>query len=205
MPPVVVAPRHLRIGIDQFEPNIVGWIATAIGVATRANPGNLGLGVLFGGAGAADPDTALVEAWFGDLDQAQVTTLRDNLTLMRTVLTHPQASVRIVDAPMIPHDRAYYAQVRGQYNALRPVLSIEVADQWPGANLDTKVNTLFHELSHRILGTVDLGPADGYPQMMYGVANAQHLATAAPDDALRNAENYGYFVALSNGLVNQAP
>lgn len=200
---MVYAPRHLMAGTELFANHITPWITRARNFANQANPGNVGLGVLFGGA--PDNATALVEDWFGILDANQQATLVANLALMRTVLLHPQASVRIIDAPMIHGDRDYYAQVRGRYNARMPRLSVEVADEWRAANLDTKVNSLFHELSHRILGTLDVGPTEGYPEDMYGLDNAQHLAANAPDDALRNAENYGYFIALCNGYVNQAP
>ncbi|MBT9560871.1 MAG: hypothetical protein IV100_32905 [Myxococcales bacterium] len=205
--PKIVAAKHLQADVQAFQAHILTWIGRARGCAMQANINNFahnGLGILFGGP-PAGPSTQLVEEWFGALDGQQITLLRGNLTLMRNVLAHPQATVRIVDAPMIFGDRAYYAQVRGRYNPMMPRLSVEVADQWASCNTDTRVNTLFHELSHRILATVDLGPTQGYPEMMYGIGNAHHLADNAPQDALRNAENYGYFIALANGFVNQAP
>jgi hypothetical protein len=198
----VVVPNHLKSGTETFADNILIWITRSITVANRAKPGVAVLGNLFGGA--ADTDTGLVEDWFGELNTVQHTTLKNNLGTMKAVLANSQTSVRIVDAPNIQGDTDYYAQVRGRYNPKMPKLSVEVADEWKTANLDTKVNTLFHELSHRILGTLDLGPQQGYTKVMYGVANAQSLAKNNLDDALRNAENYGYFIALCNGFTNQA-
>lgn len=197
--PTIYAPRHLRAGIEAFEANVVGWINRSCTYANRTT-------LRTGAPVVPTRETLLVEEWFGEMTAVQLNTLRANLTHIRTVLTNPNTSIRIVDAPAIADDRGFYAQVRvPYYNPLRPNLSIEVADAWMNSNVDTKVNTFFHELSHRILGTLDVGVDEGYLETMYGIANAQSLAAYNPNDALRNAENYGYFIALCNGFVNQAP
>ena len=53
----------------------------------------------------------------------------------------------------------------------------------------SKLNTVLHELSHAILGTVD-APAGG----CYGAQNARQLATNNSAAAKLNAENWGIFI-----------
>ena len=193
---MVVAPKHLRADTEWLAANIAQWINRAVDGVAQARRGTV-----LGANNLASPDlyVRLVQIWFGDLDAEQFATLARNLTQMRDVLQHPQSSICLVDAPS-NDSQGFYAQVRGGFNPLRPRLTIEVADLWRGAGKDDKAQTLFHELSHRILGTDELGRAEGYPATLYGRYNAMLAAEFDPRDALRNAENYGYFIAECNGL-----
>lgn len=48
------------------------------------------------------------------------------------------------------------------------------------------VNYVYHEISHKVLDTVDY---------RYGPSKCKALAIASPKKAVRNADNYGYFIA----------
>jgi len=82
-------------------------------------------------------------------------------------------------------------------------LRVYVGMEFRNAAYDDKVQTLVHELSHRIIATQDEENAvcsgvDG--QKAYGRANATALAGASPDQALNNADNVAYFVCECSGL-----
>jgi uncharacterized phage infection (PIP) family protein YhgE len=49
-----------------------------------------------------------------------------------------------------------------------------------------KLNYVYHEISHKVLGTVDY---------KYGASACEKLALDAPGQAVRNADNWGYFIA----------
>lgn len=57
--------------------------------------------------------------------------------------------------------------------------------------MDTgRINTIFHEITHRVLQTVDAPKGK-----CYGYNNVRNLALTNPAQALQNADNWGYFLA----------
>jgi len=56
-----------------------------------------------------------------------------------------------------------------------------------------RINTLFHEMTHRILATSDVTLPSGYK--CYGYEKCIQLATTNADSATQNADNWGYFMA----------
>ena len=58
---------------------------------------------------------------------------------------------------------------------------------------DTQMETFFHELSHLVGGTDDEPHPTQVGQKAYGSAAAQQLATANPQSARNNADNYGFY------------
>lgn len=56
-----------------------------------------------------------------------------------------------------------------------------------------QVNTVFHELSHKVLRTVDYKLPAG--TMCYGYDKCVALALSDPRHAIQNADNWGYFMA----------
>ncbi len=76
---------------------------------------------------------------------------------------------------------------------------------------DDKVQTIVHELSHRILDTDDVANAvcsGADEHKCYGIANAKALAALSPapakpeESALNNADNFAYYVCECNDLIN---
>jgi len=73
-----------------------------------------------------------------------------------------------------------------------PPHNIHICPAYWNNSSSRKMNTLIHELSHLVLGTVDGTTSDG--NNPYKHANgAQNLASIRPDLAIRNAYSYGYY------------
>jgi hypothetical protein len=77
-----------------------------------------------------------------------------------------------------------------------------ILPSFPHLPLDEKLNTMCHELSHRVLGTVDrFGEHPNYV-WIYGKTKALHLSASR---SIRCAENWGYFymeLAKEMGLLH---
>lgn len=65
-----------------------------------------------------------------------------------------------------------------------------------------RVNTLFHELSHRIINTADVVDAVCGNAKCYGAPNSRNLAAAHPDLAATNASNWAFFICACNGITD---
>jgi len=181
--------------------SLLSYLRAAIAKANENPFDGMGLFAMF------NPDVANVVhpvlTWFGDLDTSQKNALVGNLAAidhamqhcLTTLPTAKKGAIRLIaGANNSKFGQEYCAQVRGLgwSNKIRPVYSIEVGRQHFGSPFAEKVATIFHELSHRACGTIDVIES-GVTQ--YGTANCQALAAHSPSLALRNADNYGYFIA----------
>src|SRR5262249_42101785 len=59
---------------------------------------------------------------------------------------------------------------------IRPIATGDIKEQ---------LNYVYHEVSHKVLDTVDF---------KYGKSSCKSLAINKPERAIRNADNYGYFI-----------
>jgi Lysine-specific metallo-endopeptidase len=202
----ITIPKHLRSNTTEVDGKaVLRAIASGARCARMAHPstaGPSGLSTIAEDAElSVDKHSVLVQDWFGQLNQAQLATLRERLSKIESVLNNPNTSIRIVDVPNLPTEQSTNASTYLGYNVLRPVLSIQVDKDWKNTNIDNKIQILFHELSHRVLQTKDHGPKEGFPGP-YGLAAAMQIARMNPDIALTNAENYGFFIAMCMGYRN---
>lgn len=62
----------------------------------------------------------------------------------------------------------------------------------PSKGLKDRSMTVYHELTHKVLGTVDYNAAR---QLVYGVAGCRALARSDPAQALKHADCWCYFAA----------
>ena len=128
---------------------------------------------------AAVNNPALYREWFGDPACCQIT-MRSTVariynTMNTDTITYQMHGDRCrpgVYAYTFKNSRTiYYCDVFWQSNELYPPH-------------DSKICTCVHELSHAITSTDDIA---------YGPENCKRLARDHPDQAVRNADNYGYF------------
>ena len=183
----------------QVQQNLVGYLNNAL---TDAN--NYVVGTAAGN----------VPAWFGAVTAPQKVTLAANLTRMVLVLNNfavgGKTHVRKVQLSQSSgselHDSGQVgaAYTLGVTNVNSHfTLRVYVGLAFRNANYDTKVQTIIHELSHRVLQTADeqngaCGGVDG--TKCYGRANAAALAAASSAQALNNADSFGYYVCACNNL-----
>lgn len=127
------------------------------------------------------------------LDSARQTILgrvEHQLTHVDKMLTDEACTRRVFDA--VPPDPNEYAHVWADDERHNIYLNKHF---WPSGltGQDSKAGALSHEMSH----FEDLGATKDVKygeKTMYGVSNAQFLAHHAPADALKNADNYEYYL-----------
>ena len=196
------APNRLfgRSVLDRMERDYVRFINRA----RRTARAHLATGV----AGPALPGDTVVTDWFGDIDRAQKTRLTDGLRLMVRATEDYRyggrtctRSVRWVHGSGTElHDRGLFgaAYAFGVTNVNRHfTLRIYSGYGLAATPYGWQLNTLIHELSHRILATADVNNTDGSPA--YGTARCQQLV-ADPNDALSNASNWAFYINACNGV-----
>ena len=185
--------------------NFVRYLTRAQGVANGYNPAGV-----IGAAAAADQT---VDTWFGALNQARATRLKNNLGLMIRCLNNYHVNGRSYERTIQlqhssgddTHDRTIMGQAFA-FGVANPnahfTLRIMVGLGFRDATYDDKVQTILHELSHRILATDDEVNAVclSDDNECYGPADCRALAAADSDQALNNADSFGYFVCACNGL-----
>jgi hypothetical protein len=93
---------------------------------------------------------------------------------------------------------AYGVWDLNKHFALRIYSGLLLASQ----SYDWKVNTMYHELSHRVLETEDVSHSSTGNAPAYGQTNVQNLAAADPASALQNASNWAYYINFCNGQTN---
>lgn len=165
--------------------------------------------VAAGHAGPALPTGALVTKWFGALSAAQHTTLTGGLGRMLTCVArysvnggkpqerHVEWCLQSgTDLHNVNLFAAAYAYGVGNMNR-HFTLRIYAGRGLSARSLGWKANTMFHELSHRILATADENLASGVTS--YGTANCLQLVTESVDQALNNASNWAFFINECNG------
>lgn len=68
----------------------------------------------------------------------------------------------------------------------------EIIDAIKDNDRKEKINYIYHEISHKVLDTVDF---------RYGEEDCIRLAQRHPKSAVRNADNFGYYIAELDALV----
>jgi hypothetical protein len=77
-------------------------------------------------------------------------------------------------------------------SGLRIYAMNEIVDAIANNDRKEKLNYIYHEISHKVLGTVDF---------KYGEGSCKKLAKDKPKSALRNADNWGYYIAELDAVV----
>jgi hypothetical protein len=146
------------------------------------------------------------QTWFGDQAQAWMIDLQNKLNKMASVINCEQIQV---------HGEAWKERSKttfaasyepkdgwGNYNSISRArdqeFEIALDIKWNNsimyctpANRDSKFQSLVHELTHLILGTDDI-VFNG--KKTYGTEKSKNLSASRPEDAKKNADNWGYFV-----------
>jgi hypothetical protein len=168
---------------------------------------------------AGAPPAGLMVEWFGSSSDPD---LFQNLRMMNNVISDSKRTVTFVDARGIDLKVAYNPQdisaspspaapsgTPGQfYGFAFPVnmgsmhttrfhvgsgMRIYLGDGYfYTGNQRERVQTIYHELSHKVLGTND---------HMYEADPCRDLAKNRPDLAKRNADSYGFFATSLDGFV----
>lgn len=158
--------------------------------------------------GPALPGANLVTKWFGNLDAAQRTTLSQGLSRMLLCVNNYTVNAKnherhvewCLTSGGEHHDLnrfgAAYAYGVANMNS-HFTLRIYAGRGLTASSLGWKANTMFHELSHRILATADELLANG--DTAYGTANCLTLVGESTAQALNNASNWAFFINECSG------
>lgn len=142
----------------------------------------------------------LLTKWFGVGNHVGA---RKQLNAMNEYLTKKCTRLTFVGKPInhyvdgVTVDPGDYGQVIGNIrtttaNFQKSVahvssgLRIFIYSEYFKAGRYERMNTIYHELTHKILGTSDY---------KYGHGSCQKFAIKYPGTVLKNADNYGYFMA----------
>lgn len=167
------------------------------------------------GAATATATTAM-RTWFGATTPAALETVRKGVTQLRMVMKNVTIPVNWVpdgDFQGVTHVQAGFMagmvlgseeqRVRAMGSVTSTNYSISLSNHWmrmpsyamglPSAwTGGDKFECLVHELSHAVLGTVDVASAGG--RVAYGGNLCRALATGNSVRALTNADSWGFFV-----------
>ena len=77
-------------------------------------------------------------------------------------------------------------------SGLRIYAMNEIVDAIATNDRKEKLNYVYHEITHKVLDTVDYE---------YGESSCKKLATDDPKSAIRNADNWGYYLAELDSVV----
>lgn len=158
---------------------------------------------------------AHMATWFGALGAGQITTLRDGLQKLKDVArnykvsaTSPTTERRIAwmtRSGDFLHSEdtyagafAYGVATIAKHFTLRIYSGFLLAEQ----TYDWIVNTMYHELSHRVLATADVTDAITNNEPAYGQVHVQALAANNTALALQNASNWAYYINACNNQTN---
>ena len=127
---------------------------------------------------AADPAMPEFTRWFGD---GSVKAVRGRLALIHGALTRPRPEDIACNSPRACEGTtvAYAIPTTGAMGFCPRFFAM------PERGLDSRFGTVVHELSHVVADTEDLA---------YGPRRAEALARRNPGQAVRNADNFQYFV-----------
>jgi len=185
---------------QHIQQNLITYIRNARTNANNYNPGA--------------PAGAVVSA-FGNLNAGQKADLVAKCDRIIQALDNCNVAGRVCERDVqLAHSSGTDLHNAGQVGAAYAfgvgnvnkhfTLRVYVGMTFRNASREDKYHLIVHELSHRILGAQDVenavcGGVDG--TKCYLRANVTALAGVDCDEALNNADSWGYFVDESNALV----
>lgn len=126
--------------------------------------------------------TALYTKWFGTAREDLVQTARSTLDAMKQRFSDKVTFTVECNPPRLSADTYAATVFQSDYIAFAPLF---FAAPLKGPN--SQVGTLLHEMSHNAADTDDIDGA-------YGREGAGQLARSNPNQAVRNADNYEFFI-----------
>lgn len=173
--PLGLSPSLIFINCDDPQKGI---LRQAVAEATRyANEGQSAL-VQLSDAKTAAKDKRYMK-WFGCPTDKRLRTLKANW--QKLVNAFQTGTIKLKNEPKNPD---FGVVIPGFGIVIRVGGSFWAA---PMTGTNSKAGTLIHEMSHEVSGTKDF---------TYGTANAQNLAKKNPEKAIRNADNWEFFVEV---------
>ncbi|MFE1792117.1 hemopexin repeat-containing protein [Streptomyces sp. NPDC059525] len=138
---------------------------------------------------SARKENSLYADWFGEDNAARFQTVQERISAIRARLDRPATY------DMTPHNcpNGAFAYT---YPGSDTVYLCQPFFGAPATGPNSQFGTLIHEWSHAVADTSDI---------VYGQTKARDLADTAPDSAIRNADNYEFFVETLSRRMVTAP
>ena len=130
-------------------------------------------------------DNADYREWFGRHSMGREDKVRENLMKVKEAMEANEFTYNLRGTDCEEGDYAY------TYEGVTRIWICALFWDAPSTGVASKAGTLVHEHTHASAGVDDI-------RNQYGEEKCRRLAINKPDDAIRNADNYEFFVELSD-------